>query len=342
MGAIRRCDWDPTRSPRLVRLGQPPALTAVSAVAIDLDSGQTLYVHEPAGSRPPASTVKVMTALVVLQHADIDDAVVVSAKAAATGGSRMGLTAGESLTVVDLLYGLLLPSGNDAAVALAEHVAGDEASFVALMNATAGTLGLSGTHFTNPHGLDDARAGGQCGRPGSDHQGGPGLPCVCANRCHTAGHDRRPAADQHQRAVRQLSRRRWDQDRHHGRGRRVLDRFDKSRRASLAGGRVGQPGPLCGCPCPVGLRGRRLVVAGAALPDNALAWEAGPEARLYRLRSSETFDIFLPAWQWPLVQPVRWIDASVPLTGTLPVGSLTWLLGNDVIATVPLVAVQGP
>ena len=81
---------------------------------------------------------------------------------------------------------------------------------------------------------------------------------------------------------------------------------------------------------------------GVALRCRMTHWPGrrAPEARLYRLRSAETFDIFLPVWQWPLVQPVRRIDASVPLTGTLPVGSLTWLLGNEVIASVPLTAVR--
>lgn len=326
----------------LVRLGQPPALTAVSAVAVDLDSGQTLYVHEPAASRPPASTVKVMTALVVLQHADIDDAVVVSAKAAATGGSRMGLTAGESLTVLDLLYGLLLPSGNDAAVALAEHVAGDEASFVALMNATAGTLGLSGTYFTNPHGLDDAQQVASAADLAAITKAALGYPVfaqiVATPQATIAG---RPLTN-----TNELLGSYPDAD---GIKTGTTDAAGECLIASTSrdGHRLlavvlGSQDRYADVRALLDYAAAGWWWRGAALPDNALAWEAGPEARLYRLRSSETFDIFLPAWQWPLVQPVRWIDASVPLTGTLPVGSLTWLLGNDVIATVPLVAVQGP
>ena len=79
-----------------------------------------------------------------------------------------------------------------------------------------------------------------------------------------------------------------------------------------------------------------------ALPDDALAWETGPEGRLYRLRSAPSSAIFLPGWQWPLLQPVRWIDASVPLTSTLPVGTLEWVLGDQTVTLVPLNVVLEP
>jgi D-alanyl-D-alanine carboxypeptidase len=78
-----------------------------------------------------------------------------------------------------------------------------------------------------------------------------------------------------------------------------------------------------------------------ALPDDALAWAIGSDGQSYRLRSTESSDVFLPAWQWRLTQPVRRLDATVPLTGTLPVGELSWGLGGQVVSTVPLVPWQG-
>ena len=109
----------------------------------------------------PASLTKVMTAVVVLDHADELDAVV---EAPADmfpalweqNASMAGLQPGESATVEDMLYGLMLPSGADCAIALARYVAGDVEAFVELMNRTAAALGMSGTHFTNPTGLHDA------------------------------------------------------------------------------------------------------------------------------------------------------------------------------------------
>lgn len=103
-----------------------------------------------------ASTTKIMTTIVILEKADLNEKVTVSAKAGGTGGSRLGLKRGEKASVRDLLYGLMLRSGNDAAVALAEHVGGSVKGFAELMNEKAIELGLTNTHFVTPHGLDDA------------------------------------------------------------------------------------------------------------------------------------------------------------------------------------------
>ena len=102
-----------------------------------------------------ASTTKIMTALVVIEHCNLSDTVEISKKAANTGGSKLGLKTGDKITVYDLLYGLMMRSGNDAAVALAEHVAGSITDFSNLMNEKAKNLGLSNTHFVTPHGLDE-------------------------------------------------------------------------------------------------------------------------------------------------------------------------------------------
>ena len=103
-----------------------------------------------------ASTTKIMTTIVILEKSDLDETVTVSAKAGGTGGSRLGLKRGDKASVRDLLYGLMLRSGNDAAVALAEHVGGSVKGFAELMNEKASELGLTNTHFVTPHGLDDA------------------------------------------------------------------------------------------------------------------------------------------------------------------------------------------
>jgi len=103
-----------------------------------------------------ASTTKIMTTIVILEKADLNEKVTVSAKAGGTGGSRLGLKRGDKTSVRDLLYGLMLRSGNDAAVALAEHVGGSVKGFAELMNGKAIELGLTNTHFVTPHGLDDA------------------------------------------------------------------------------------------------------------------------------------------------------------------------------------------
>ena len=103
-----------------------------------------------------ASTTKIMTTIVILEKADLNKTVTVSAKAGGTGGSRLGLKRGDKASVRDLLYGLMLRSGNDAAVALAEHVGGSVKEFAELMNEKAIELGLTNTHFVTPHGLDDA------------------------------------------------------------------------------------------------------------------------------------------------------------------------------------------
>jgi D-alanyl-D-alanine carboxypeptidase len=131
----------------------PPAIDASAAFLVQAQSGAVLYEKNAFEGRPPASLTKMVTALVVAEHCALDDAATVSAHAAATGGSGIGLAEGEKITVGELLKALLLPSANDAAVCLAEHVAGSEAAFADLMNAKAADLGAVNTHFANPSGL---------------------------------------------------------------------------------------------------------------------------------------------------------------------------------------------
>lgn len=129
-------------------------LYATSAVAVDASSGRVLFSKEPDRKIYPASTTKVMTALLALENLDMDQEVTVT-KSCMVGESSIYLEDGEILTVRELLYGLLLKSGNDAAVALAQAVSGTAADFAVLMNERAAELGCVNTHFNNPHGLPD-------------------------------------------------------------------------------------------------------------------------------------------------------------------------------------------
>ena len=134
---------------------QMPTINSRAYVVIDRKTNTILVGKNENQKKKMASTTKIMTALVVIEHADLSDIVEVSKKSANTGGSRLGLKAGDKLTVSDLLYGLMMRSGNDSAVALAEYVAGSISDFANLMNEKAKSLGLSNTHFVTPHGLDE-------------------------------------------------------------------------------------------------------------------------------------------------------------------------------------------
>ena len=131
-----------------------PEISAEAAVLIHADSGRVLYAKDAGTPRLIASTTKIMTALVVLDNCEIDERFEIPLECTGIEGSSMYLKAGESYSVRDLLYGMLLCSGNDAASALALHCAGSIESFAGLMNEKARGLGLQNTSFENPHGLD--------------------------------------------------------------------------------------------------------------------------------------------------------------------------------------------
>lgn len=132
----------------------PPTPDAAAYILVDPATGETLAARAPDRELPMASTTKIMTALVVLRHAQLDDRITVPPAADAIEGSTGDLEAGETLSVRDLLTALLVPSGNDAALALAQGVGGSQAGFVALMNQEAASLGLAHTRYSNAHGLD--------------------------------------------------------------------------------------------------------------------------------------------------------------------------------------------
>ena len=133
------------------------AAGASSAVVIEASTGRVLYAESPDARAYPASTTKILTALVALENLPLGLEVEIPACAAGVEGSSIYLKAGERLTVEELLYGLMLRSGNDAAAALAVAVAGSEARFADMMNERAKECGAANSNFVNPHGLHDEK-----------------------------------------------------------------------------------------------------------------------------------------------------------------------------------------
>lgn len=143
-----------------VLIPAPPELNAKAFILVDSNSGRVLAEHNADQRLEPASLTKIMTADVVFReltkgHLKLEDMVTVSEKAWRTEGSRMFAEVGAQISVENLLKGMIVQSGNDASVALAEHVAGDEAVFAQLMNKNAERLGMKNTHFKNSMGLPD-------------------------------------------------------------------------------------------------------------------------------------------------------------------------------------------
>lgn len=130
-----------------------PTVTMKAGLLSDAD-GRIIWARNPDARRSMASITKIMTAVVALEAAALDEQVVVPREAVAVGQSTAYLVAGEKLSMRDMLAAMLVKSGNDASVAIALHVAGTQSGFVELMNRKAAELGMSNTHFVNPHGLD--------------------------------------------------------------------------------------------------------------------------------------------------------------------------------------------
>ena len=136
------------------------SLACKSAVLMEASTGRVLYEQNPHESLPPASVTKIMTLLLVMEAIDegklkMEDIVTASAHAASMGGSQIYLKEGEQMSARDMIKSVVISSANDAAVALAEHIAGSEAVFVQMMNEKAAALGMKNTHFENTNGLDD-------------------------------------------------------------------------------------------------------------------------------------------------------------------------------------------
>lgn len=135
-------------------------IDALSGILMEASTGKVLFEQDADKALPPASVTKIMTLLLVMEAVDgggvsLDDIVTASAHASSMGGSQIYLKEGEQMTVSDMIKSVVISSANDAAVALAEHVAGSEEAFVAKMNEKAAALGMENTHFENTNGLDD-------------------------------------------------------------------------------------------------------------------------------------------------------------------------------------------
>ena len=129
-------------------------VNAISAIAIDCDSKIVLYEKNAYTPIPIASTTKIITSLVAIKCGDLNKKIIISEKAASIRGSEIGLKKGEEITLKELLYGLMLRSGNDAAIAIAEGISGSVDEFLKLMNEYALEIGLLNSNFESPHGLD--------------------------------------------------------------------------------------------------------------------------------------------------------------------------------------------
>lgn len=134
-----------------------PKVTARSAVIVEAMTGKVLYSRDMKARRFPASTTKMMTLIVALERGNLDDIVTISPHAAGTEGSTLWLEEGDKIPLRDLLYGMMMMSGNDATIAVAEHIAGSVEAFAGLMNQKAEEIGAKDTHFMNPNGLPDER-----------------------------------------------------------------------------------------------------------------------------------------------------------------------------------------
>lgn len=135
-------------------VSKPPVVNATASIVMDMKSGRVLFEKNAYTRKAMASTTKIMTAILAIEMGNLEDDVKVSKRAAMVGGSNINLVQGEVFKLNDLLYGLMLNSGNDAAIAIAEHIGGTVEGFVDLMNRKAQDLELADTSFRSPHGLD--------------------------------------------------------------------------------------------------------------------------------------------------------------------------------------------
>ena len=144
-----------TMARKLRNAAPAPDVTAAAAVVIDAETGEILWGKNEHERRSPASTTKIMTAILAVESAPLDQMVVSETDGSSMiGSSVMGLRPGVQISMTDLLFGLMLPSGNDAAIEIARAMDGDVERFAERMNAKAREIGMVDTNFTNPHGLD--------------------------------------------------------------------------------------------------------------------------------------------------------------------------------------------
>src|SRR5690606_13812145 len=133
----------------------PPELQAEAGILMEAQSGQVLYSRNPDQPMYPASITKILTGIIAVESGRLNEVVTVSKNAVHAGGTRVYLEEGEQKPLIDLVYGMLINSGNDAAVAVAEHLGGSVEKFSAMMNEKARELGATNSHFVNPSGMPD-------------------------------------------------------------------------------------------------------------------------------------------------------------------------------------------
>lgn len=148
-------NFTPSLYPQKIYQEEPPAISAAAAMVVDLESGATVFSWHPDEQMRPASITKLMTALTALDYYQPSEILTVRRLVPANGESEMGLRVGDQVRVQNLIYGLLVPSGNDAAYTLADNYPGGLENFVYSMNKKASELHMNGTHFVNPSGLDN-------------------------------------------------------------------------------------------------------------------------------------------------------------------------------------------
>jgi len=337
-GGLRLFPWQ-VRA--LGELGQVPDVSARAALIADADTGAIL--HELNGDRvvPPASTTKMMTALLVLENASLDDMVTVSPIALTIGEASMSLVQGEQLSVHDLLHGLLLVSANDAAMALAVHVSGSVEGFVEEMNKRAGMLGMTNTNFMNPHGLDFE----------SHHSSAKDLLLLAREALRVAEFREIVAKSEATVAGRYLVN-----------TNQLLTSYEgtegvKTGTTDLAG------------QCLVVLVRRNstslLVIvlgsddryedarnllnfgfanylAGAVgLPGGPLSEYLDSSGRRWRIEEDGSHHLLLPAWKWPLLQAYRYVELPPGPPTEIPAGSARYSIGRDTVAQSPLYLTEG-
>lgn len=154
----------PTPRPVLTAISQPPSVQAKAAYLLDADTGRELMAVNAQARLPMASTTKIMTAIIALQRGNLNQEVTVGMDAvneARPGDSSAGLIVGDKLPLIDLVYGLMLPSGDDAAITIADAISGSPQKFVELMNRYAARLNLKNTHYINANGLTYYQANGK-------------------------------------------------------------------------------------------------------------------------------------------------------------------------------------
>jgi D-alanyl-D-alanine carboxypeptidase (penicillin-binding protein 5/6) len=139
----------------MIEAAPSPEITAQAAIVMDAITGKVLYAKNAEERRYPASTTKIMTLIIALERGKLDDSVTAHADAVDTEGSTLWLSEGEKLSLQDMLYGMMLVSGNDATIAVADYIAGGPENFAKLMTEKAHAIGAMNTNFVNPNGLPD-------------------------------------------------------------------------------------------------------------------------------------------------------------------------------------------